>query len=1333
MAWAALVPLLAAASDPLPPPTGGSQSYVLTAPPTAASTAATSRHFTPTSTTTTTAAAVEATLGRADLGLVDKCVSRAHVHLALAHDDADSGAALAVGSRGMNICWYSRACTCGVNACGARSAATARCDAPTALPRATTRACPAPPAWQRIPVGTTVVLRAGDCLQLTRDRFPYAVVLPPPPPPPPPSSPSIDIDSGSDSDDVAVAALAATVPLPQTAVGSNSTTTQVRTVAAVRSDVAAVPPTPSQPYQQPQRAVLASPYFAAGARDVDGDDDLAVAHRARVLRSLRASLAGPGAGAGSGGGGGDNPPASPPARLRGGGDSAAVAPPSPSCASLTQVGGGGRVFDRLLHGVRDVVRGGRSSLGVAPPVTSLQLPLPPTQAPPQPPLLRIVSQTFDTPPDAPVAAPPATAAPPTVPVTAPAAAALPSHHRSDSSDDDVPLAAERHRPPAAAPAPRPLPASIIDLASPEPVVRAATVWDDAPADDDDVEFWAGVAAQVEGEVNAACVPPAAPAPAVAPPPPLAAGGHPRRSIGGGHDAPAVSATVDDEEVCTVCQEALGMGTEVVTAAWDAAEAGGATRAALEAPRDLGRLACGHTFCFECINTWATVTTHCCVCKAGFNHIERLVWRWAWHEPGASGMPPRPVAVVNDATVAAARALLGRWLRVGATARETVHQRISGYEEDDRALALQLAHEDGGSYGVPSDDDGDDDDDDGGGGARRRADDDDDEERWQCRRCGVSDNDHLLMLCDGCDAAWHTFCLRPPLDAVPEGHWCCAGCEEVRRTTPAYAAMSRGAFVAARQLDMAARRRALAAVAADSAAAAAEELPRRDRRGGGPPTTSAAASGWRTGGRHHGGGGVADAVLAREAARAERRAARQAARRAELAAAGFDSGGEGGESREGVRHPQHDHRGGGRSREDERRRRRHDGEPGGSRRRHGSGAAAAAAVDLDAYRRRVLQPMTLNPAAATAAELARPRRPSSSTSDHWVPGASRRAGSVRGGALYVFDDEDEDDDYAHGGAGRGGSSSAAGRDRGGGGSSGARAAGTRVATMETPYTVVVNDGAAASLATAPMSLLTDAEAGAHGGTSAMAARLAASGALSAADSAAIQRSLSAAAAPGGGFRSARGLAAMRAMAADAVNAPPLPPPVLPPPPPPSTRLAGSKRSSSTRDGGAVRRTVSDGGGGGTRGLPPPTFASSASSGSSRGGGGRGVPAPADDDDPVQFTAFTAAAAPPAAAMPPPGSRNLFSYVYNGGAPGTAANRRVARGGIASRLVMAGGAGSRRVAGTAAGAGGGAVRTAAPSSAVPPHLASLMDEDVGLVMGLWDDGSGGGAGMPPPPLM
>ena len=38
----------------------------------------------------------------------------------------------------------------------------------------------------------------------------------------------------------------------------------------------------------------------------------------------------------------------------------------------------------------------------------------------------------------------------------------------------------------------------------------------------------------------------------------------------------------------------------------------------------------------------------------------------------------------------------------------------------------------------------------------------------CKKCGNSEKQELLLLCDKCDNGWHTFCLTPALSKVPEG-------------------------------------------------------------------------------------------------------------------------------------------------------------------------------------------------------------------------------------------------------------------------------------------------------------------------------------------------------------------------------------------------------------------------------------------------------------------------------------------------------------------------------------------------------------------------------------
>ena len=37
----------------------------------------------------------------------------------------------------------------------------------------------------------------------------------------------------------------------------------------------------------------------------------------------------------------------------------------------------------------------------------------------------------------------------------------------------------------------------------------------------------------------------------------------------------------------------------------------------------------------------------------------------------------------------------------------------------------------------------------------------------CQVCSHGDNEDLLLMCDGCDDAHHTYCLIPPLTEIPK--------------------------------------------------------------------------------------------------------------------------------------------------------------------------------------------------------------------------------------------------------------------------------------------------------------------------------------------------------------------------------------------------------------------------------------------------------------------------------------------------------------------------------------------------------------------------------------
>ncbi|KAL0978239.1 hypothetical protein UPYG_G00167870 [Umbra pygmaea] len=49
------------------------------------------------------------------------------------------------------------------------------------------------------------------------------------------------------------------------------------------------------------------------------------------------------------------------------------------------------------------------------------------------------------------------------------------------------------------------------------------------------------------------------------------------------------------------------------------------------------------------------------------------------------------------------------------------------------------------------------------------------DQYMCLVCGTGTEEDRLLLCDGCDDSYHTFCLIPPLHDVPKGDWRCPKC------------------------------------------------------------------------------------------------------------------------------------------------------------------------------------------------------------------------------------------------------------------------------------------------------------------------------------------------------------------------------------------------------------------------------------------------------------------------------------------------------------------------------------------------------------------------------
>ena len=54
---------------------------------------------------------------------------------------------------------------------------------------------------------------------------------------------------------------------------------------------------------------------------------------------------------------------------------------------------------------------------------------------------------------------------------------------------------------------------------------------------------------------------------------------------------------------------------------------------------------------------------------------------------------------------------------------------------------------------------------------------------RCRICRRKCGDEFLLLCDGCDHGYHTYCLKPPLKNIPEGDWFCYECQPVTPIKP----------------------------------------------------------------------------------------------------------------------------------------------------------------------------------------------------------------------------------------------------------------------------------------------------------------------------------------------------------------------------------------------------------------------------------------------------------------------------------------------------------------------------------------------------------------------
>lgn len=192
--------------------------------------------------------------------------------------------------------------------------------------------------------------------------------------------------------------------------------------------------------------------------------------------------------------------------------------------------------------------------------------------------------------------------------------------------------------------------------------------------------------------------------------------------------------MDGPDPCIVCLGDLRLTDNDVLSPPAAAVADDETIAHL--------LPCGHNLHNECLKPWVERANSCPICRRNFNEVEL--------KTSLLGKPVRPIQVRSQTDLC---------MCVGST--------LSSYAVQDKQQVADLDpdmlfEEEEEEYEELSE---------------------------ACLICDRFNYDDILLLCDGCDGCFHTYCVG--LDAVPSGAWFCQNCLDngTIRTTHATATNS----------------------------------------------------------------------------------------------------------------------------------------------------------------------------------------------------------------------------------------------------------------------------------------------------------------------------------------------------------------------------------------------------------------------------------------------------------------------------------------------------------------------------------------------------------------